>query len=87
MERWWPKKWAVESGDGGKPLIGYQYAWWQWIKRRHAGDLSYRPFEWRSIRISFHRPEPHWRNDDPPVRPPNRLLRRFKVSNTHRDSN
>jgi hypothetical protein len=33
-------------------------------------------FDWRTIRISLHRPADHWRNDDPPVRPPNRLLHR-----------
>ena len=78
MARWWPKKFAipVKSRDGieaGPPLIGYQYAWWQWIKRRHAADPGYQPFEWRSIRISLRRPENHWRNDDPPIRPRNRL--------------
>jgi len=70
----------VRSCDGGQQpehLIGYEYAWWQWIKRGRAKyPFGPEPFDWRSIRISFRRPDDHWRNDDPPVRPRNRLLHR-----------
>ena len=74
MARWWSEKWAVRVGDGDGFLVGYRYAWWQFRKRRRFGpdavvrDLEQR-FDWRSIRIGFRRPEDHWRNDVPPIRP------------------
>jgi len=64
----------VQIGDGDGHLVGHQYAWWQFRKRRRIGpdadvrDLEQR-FDWRSIRISLRRPEAHWRNDDPSIRP------------------
>jgi len=77
MARWRPEKWAIRIGDSDSYLIGGRPAWWQWIKRRRVEyPFGREPFDWRSIRISFRRPEDHWRNDDPPVRPPNRLLHR-----------
>jgi hypothetical protein len=80
MARWRPEKWAVRIGDSDSYLIGGRPAGWQWIKRRRLKRLKYpfgaEPFDWRSVRIGFRRPDDHWRNDDPPVRPPNRLLHR-----------
>jgi hypothetical protein len=66
VARWWPKKWSIESGDGGEPLIGYEYAWWQWLKRRRIADVrGLERFDWRTIRIALRRPGDHRRNDPP----------------------
>jgi hypothetical protein len=81
VARWWPKKWAVPTttelrGETGY-LVGYDYAWWQWRKRRRTADIrNLERFDWRSIRIGLRRPEDHWRNDESPVRPQHRLRQR-----------
>src|SRR2546426_2731270 len=66
VARWWPKKWSIESGDGGEPLSGYEYAWWQWRKRRRIADArGLERFDWRTIRIALRRPADHRRHDPP----------------------
>jgi hypothetical protein len=54
--RWWPKKWTVPTGPNivGQPVIGTQYAWWQW--RQRLRTRSVRNFErWYLRPIVFDR--------------------------------